>query len=424
MIRRSKLRSAACALQQAQLEWLDERDRPSVDEQLAVVRKLQRRRANVRRNAVVLMVAACTVAAVGYRFREPSNVTFSVQGHDGKIGDPIDSNDVEQGVAFSEGSQLTVAPHGRARVVAVNAKGANVVLERGTVHANVIHRDRTSWSLSAGPFAIRVTGTAFDATWDPATERLRVVMREGRVVVEGPCIAPSPLVAGEHHEWHCGGELVKVPEVRERVPVPANSELLAPSISTGTFTGTPTSTPRPSASPTLEHNAPDGRILVGSEPSPSTPSSAGGVAPVSWRDRAREGNYAEAWALAEQGGVDSLGADDLLFVADVARLAKKPAHASRLYRSVRDRFPDGAQAKTAGFQLGRLAGSSNEARTWFERYLVEQPTGQFSQEALGRLVELDASLGDRSRAVERARVYLERYPSGPHAAFARSVLGS
>ena len=54
--------------------------------------------------------------------------------------------------------------------------------------------------------------------------------------------------------------------------------------------------------------------------------------------------------------------------------------------------------------------------------LAERPGGRLDREAEGRLLESLAFM-DRNTAREAARVYLQHYPSSPHAAFARNLLG-
>jgi outer membrane protein assembly factor BamD (BamD/ComL family) len=54
--------------------------------------------------------------------------------------------------------------------------------------------------------------------------------------------------------------------------------------------------------------------------------------------------------------------------------------------------------------------------------LQEQPAGGFAREAAGRLIEAHRAAGNRAAAQTAARSYLTRYPNGPHAELARSLL--
>jgi hypothetical protein len=52
-------------------------------------------------------------------------------------------------------------------------------------------------------------------------------------------------------------------------------------------------------------------------------------------------------------------------------------------------------------------------------YLKEAPGGSLSEQALGRLIELQAGTAAGRKAAQR---YLDRYPHGSYAGFARSSL--
>ena len=93
-----------------------------------------------------------------------------------------------------------MAPDSRGRVEALGRAGASFLLERGEVRARVVHRSSTSWRFLAGPFEVRVTGTALGVDWDPARERFAVHVEEGSVVVRGPNVgAPQVVRAGEQY---------------------------------------------------------------------------------------------------------------------------------------------------------------------------------------------------------------------------------
>ena len=93
---------------------------------------------------------------------------------------------------------MTLPPRAQAHVDALDAHGATVALEAGTVDVAVVHRSHTRWSIRAGRYEIRVTGTKFSAGWDRRTDALTVTMREGSVEVIGPGMkAPARVVGGQ-----------------------------------------------------------------------------------------------------------------------------------------------------------------------------------------------------------------------------------
>jgi TolA-binding protein len=134
-------------------------------------------------------------------------------------------------------------------------------------------------------------------------------------------------------------------------------------------------------------------------------------------------------AAAQARGIDatlnrgSIG--DLVALADAARYAHDKNLAKRGLLAERARFPRSAEARAAAFVLGRMAddsGLSAEALRWYDDYLAESPHGAFAAEALGRKLVALVRSGDVGAARVVAKGYLERFPRGAHAAYAREVL--
>jgi hypothetical protein len=311
-------------------------------------------------------------------------------------------------VRFSDGTAVTLAPGGRLRVTEADAAGASMLIERGALHAVVIHAGRdTRWSILAGPFAIRVTGTMFDVAWDPATETLRVHMEEGAVRIEGPGVPPErTVVAGE--------DLV---------------------ISARDGRMTLTTARAPDGDPALPASSAAARPVIAApisaEPSHLAPASpapaiAAAPSPPAWKALAAAGKYREALEAAERPGfqrqIDHATGSDLLLLADAARFAGQPARARAALLAFRSR--PGPRGTTA-FLLGKIAadqaGASAEAVTWFETYLREDPSGALTDQALGRILELERRR-DPTAAREIAARYLAKYPNGAYAELGRSLV--
>ncbi len=432
-------------LRAASDSWLTRREVPPAEQELRALRgdvqRAGRRRAMTLMAGVASMAAGVAIViAIRSATDKPHAITFALNGGLGKTGEVWGNTNRETTVTFSDGSEVKASSAAEARVVALSERGAEIRLEQGELHARVIHRDETRWAVHAGHFTIRVTGTSFTAGWDPKTERVRIAMDEGRVVVFGPCLADTgeALVGGESREWKCGAPAAPTSTSTGPVPVLPTSTPTSTVPVPVPVLPTPTSnpTPRPSASPALGHNAPDGRILSGSEPTPPT-SNPTVPAPVpvpepppvpappepTWRDLAKTRRYQDAWTAAKSTNASAQASSvELYELAEVARLAGDRAGAVQLYRSIRDRFSGSAEAARAAFQLGRLSGSS-ETYGWMQTYLREQPTGAFASETLGRLIELSMARGDRPTATTYAKQYLAQYPTGAHAEYARSVVG-
>ena len=147
-----------------------------------------------------------------------------------------------------------------------------------------------------------------------------------------------------------------------------------------------------------------------------------------WRQLAGDGSYGLALADAKQRGfkglLNSSNSEDLVLLANCARLAGDPTSATQAYLSVRRRFAGSHHAALAAFMLGRLAFDYNGAYAtsakWYRTYLNERPSGGLAHAALGRLMESLQRLGD-PKAQALALKYQKRYPHGPHAKLAQQI---
>ena len=80
-------------------------------------------------------------------------------------------------LAFSDGSTVTFRAGSAGRVERLTGRGAEVILDRGSLDAHVVHAGATIWLVHAGPFQVRVTGTRFSTRWSGG--RLEVALYEG-----------------------------------------------------------------------------------------------------------------------------------------------------------------------------------------------------------------------------------------------------
>lgn len=336
--------------------------------------------------AAALLLVVGAVAIWSLMPNRPAPVAF-------RPGAWLETRSSEQlPLRFAEGTQVVVHPISKVHVESVDPRGARMAVERGSVSANIVHRSDTHWAFAAGPFRVRVTGTALRISWDPASEVFEVRVDRGSVAVSGPLLQGERIVRG--------GERCSVALRQRRLEVTQKEA-------------------RDSADevPHLEvHDLP-----VMSDP--STDDLTGSS--LHWLELEHLGRYAEAVARAEAEGLERIyssgSADELMSLARAARLANRRAIANQALLRCRQRFPGARQAATAAFVLGREAPPTLAAR-WFGTYLQEDPSGPLAREAAGRLVESYQQAGKFAQAQMAAQAYLRQYPSGPHAAFARSVL--
>ena len=321
-------------------------------------------------------------------------------------------------VSFSDGSELVLEAAGEAKIATTDARGADVVLTRGRAHLRVVHRSRTRWTVQSGPFTVHVVGTAFSVSWQPEQGVFEIDMLEGRVLVEGPNLPERSLSGGE----------------RLRLG-PGTAEEPAVLVAAETAVGADDDEAQDGASVAAGDDmaAADDTAVDGTAPA-VTPSDVAEVTTprAANRDRAVAATPAPRAAPTDTRALSDAeldqtmaraGADGLLSLADQARRGRDP-RAAHICETLRARFPGSAAASVAAFHLGRLHQQDGDlvaAAGWLRTYLREQPGGHWVAEANGRLLEVLVATDDLDAARELAATYLERYPSGAHASFARSL---
>jgi TolA-binding protein len=340
--------------------------------------------------AAVAFVVAFVVARAG-----KDDLRFEVAGRAGQTGATLTAQaGTPLPMRFSDGSVLTFHPGAQARVARLFDNGAELLLDGGRLVADVRHTGQARWSLAAGPFTVRVTGTRFVADWTPTTGKLSIEMLEGSVIVEGPSLGAGLVLAG--------GESLDVGVASPAVVTRARAQAQVETVAEATE-------PAPSEAPAT----PPARPLA------------------SWSELAASRRYAEALAAAEREGFPrlcrQLDAGGLLSLGDAARYASSPSRARQAYQALVRRFSHDQRSQDALFALGRLeseAGATKAAARWFERYLDSARNPPLGEEAAGRLLEIHDRAGDAEAAAHAAQRYLDRYPTGLRAGLARKVLAA
>ncbi len=314
---------------------------------------------------------------------------------------------------FSDGTHIDMAPRTRVRVVELGNYGAHLSLESGLAHVKVSRLPHAAWRVSAGPFAVRITGTRFDLRWNPEQDDFELDLTEGHVEVSG-CVLGSgfKMSAGQTVHASCRRGHFDVVDAGARARV----------------AGTPST-----AGPLAVVAVPE-PVVASTEAAPARAHNAGAHAgsserALSWRALAAKGQFREAFAAANIAGWDrlcaSVSADDLGLLADSARYAGDVSKQAQVLGSLRKRFARRQSAALAAFALGRLEfddhGAYRKAAGWFLTYLKEQPHGALAREARGRLMEATLRAGDVSAARVLAERYLHDYPTGPHAKLAERI---
>jgi len=375
------------------------------------------RRAVVRKLAIAALVCIALIAALwAWRSLDAPEEAAGGAGvrpvASGKWFEPESS---PERLEFADGSVVLASPRARLQATRVRPNGATMTLERGSIDVDVRHHDETQWTFVAGPYRVDVTGTSFVLDWSPDARTLTVDMREGSVVVRGPGGLERTLTGGESAVLRPDPEREPAPVFPPEQPSSPDGPGDPPPIEDAALE---TPSPEPEAQP--ERPRPSVRRPKTRRPAEPEPAGEG-----TWREVARRGDYERALKMAKALGLeelrDALPPGELYELADAARFAGSADEAKRTYEAVRARFPSHDLAARAAFDLGVLSKGRQQV-DWFEAYLRERPGGPLAREALGRLLELHAKAGDLVRGRDRARVYLERYPRGPHASIAQRLL--
>ncbi len=415
---------------------------------------LYQRHAPGRIRGVRMLVAAIATVAlvVGGTavFRSFDAVTYQVMNGSIGPGGFVRPTATGTTIVFSEGSEISLGASARTRVDGLTADGGRVVVESGSVHARITPRKRARWSVEAGPYSIRVTGTAFNVKWSWTNELLDIQMDHGSVIVTGP-LAPAGvtltagmrLTANPRSGLAIGGGTASggadsrrglaaamVDEPREDGVADA-AESAPPQVEPGLGLadkprGVGAAVRQKAVSAAAHHGADrrQGGGLSASET--SVPSSE------TWDRQLARGHFQAILDDAEARGIDRVLANvsgrDLSALADAARYGHRPALARRTLLSMRDRFPRSSEARDAAFFLGGLAedaaGASGhgDALNWYQQYLGESSRGRYAAQALGRKMVMTQKLKGAEAAGSVAGEYLERFPDGPYAAAARKLL--
>lgn len=303
-----------------------------------------------------------------------------------------------ESLSFSDGSRLELGARAEIALSKLAPEQAHLELARGHVDATIRKGTGRTWTLGAGPYSVRVVGTAFSVDWDAGSRFFAVNVREGKVLVTGGELRHEGILL------HAGERIERQgPPPTQAEPEPTASEK------------------RNEAAPSASPDAP--------LPLPSV-TSAAPSADEDFRAQASRGNYAAAMAMARRAGVErlsrELSAKDLLLLANTARYAGSSQEAHRALLRLRERFPGSPSAVHAALLLASQAEdrdkNSAEAERWLRTFLKESSQGELAAGARARLLAMLLRRGAQEEARQVARDYLRLHPNGQHVAQAQAVL--
>jgi hypothetical protein len=377
-------------------------------EQRMTVRNVGRGWASARPRVAWLggmAAAACLLVALGTFWQStPAALSYAVV--DGAVVGGVVVASEHTKIRFSDGSEVSLQPGAQASIAGLTARGGRLRLQQGRAKLDIAKKPDASWFVDAGPYAVRVTGTAFDVRWSSAERKFELDLHHGSVVVTGPQIGAGLTLSP-------GQRLVGRAEGPVTVEGPR-------SMAAAKVKPSEPNSPLPAPTPSVGLPLPASELQADARSETSSAYSG-------WARQVAQGKFQSVIDEAQRRGLEqalsTASLEELSALADAARYASRTAIARRALLAARQRFPRSAPAREAAFFLGRLAEESGQgALEWYDRYLAESPKGPYAAQALGRRMMIFYRQQGKDSAQPLARSYLERFPNGPYASAARKII--
>jgi transmembrane sensor len=295
-------------------------------------------------------------------------------------------------ILLSDGSVLSLGDRGELEVL--DNSGTAVVLKQraGAVDYDVHPGGPRKWTIECGLATVEVVGTSFRIARSDL--HLRVEVTRGKVLVRGERVPDRvvQLVAGMSLDVDAPAP----PAWEEWTAAPPEATLA------------PTAAPPPAAAaPFLPSNL-----------APGVPS---------WHDLAARGEYEEAYATLGPEGMRraarGASVEDLLALADIARLSRHARDAVAPLTQVISLHEDDSRASLAAFTLGRVhldeLHAPAAAADAFAKAIALGVPGGLAEDAYAHLVEARSRSGDAEGANAAYRDFAKRFPGSPRDATVR-----
>jgi transmembrane sensor len=281
-------------------------------------------------------------------------------------------------LALSDGSQLSATAGTRLEPFENSSHAVGLLLARGEATFDIKPGGPRRWTIEAGLATVEVVGTRF--TLRREEKRLSLKVERGVVLIRGDRVPDRARRLKD-------GEALELSEPEVVAPPPA---------------------PEPAPAPP--------RLAIA--PPPTAP------VQVEWASLAQRGDYRGAFEMLGEPGLRQELArvvDDpqqLLALADVARMSGHPALAVAPLSSIVQRHRASPDAPLAAFTLGKieldaLGHPAKAAEAFGAAIELKAPQG-LVEAAWARLVEAHSRAGNRDRARAAAAEYDKLFPAGQH----------
>jgi hypothetical protein len=378
---------------------------------------------------LTLAFAATVLVAVGtfvlLQVLVPKPITFWIgdQTKGGEEGAWLQADTGALPIRFEDGTRVELQQGAAGRVFAADREDVRVVLSKGRVEAKIEKETQSRWTVEAGPYHVVALGTVFEVSWKNDPLLLEVFVQSGRVEVKGPGIQAIGVRLQERDRLrlskagaHFSLSVENVPDKPPAPPPPEEQNARDEAIKAVKVQSV---TRPPRKKPKKKSAVSEAKVATLDRHRPET-----------WQDLCDLGRYSDAVLAAEKQGfarlLKTLDDAQLWRLADAARYTGRGKLAREALLSIRRRYRSSWRARVAAFLLGRIAiemlNDPREASGWFNIYLREDPDGPLAEEALGRRIGTCRQAGMRAESCRVAAKYLDRFPEGSFAEYARSVL--
>jgi transmembrane sensor len=287
---------------------------------------------------------------------------------DGRPLDALETSEKPLTVRLGDDSEIRLAAKSRIEPLTSTGSRFELLLARGSAEFSVTPGGPRRWLVEAGAARVEVVGTVFRVTRGATS--VRVSVSRGSVLVRGENVPGwvQRLNAGEH----------LTVTGKERASTEPAADAVAEAVSAAVSPA-----PASASAAAAEASAPEVQQMEPAAPSTTRPSAR----PQRHRSRAapnvaepvRELSPAERYAALGPDGLakatlSATTIEQLLELADIARLSGHPQDAVGPLKRALDAFRSSRQAALAAFTLGRVLldqlNASDPAAEAFERALV------------------------------------------------------
>jgi transmembrane sensor len=404
-----------------------------------VWRGVQRRRAAAARRRPVQWFAAvgCAAAAValivlawrGWGDRARLEGAGPLRFADDREITTMVATSAPATFAFTDGSHVDLGPGTRLELLDNGATSFSALLASGRATFDVRAGGPRRWSVECGVLGVEVIGTRF--TVERVAGGARVSVQHGVVLVRGERVRDRVQRLTEGESLEVAGFETELVPTASATAIVATATVAAATVAAATAAAPPPGPESPATPPARPSPStlpptplwPAAAASMSTAPSASSSEPPAPPAPAAagdWRKLAERRDNAGAYAVLGPSGIASssqnASVDDLLALADVARLSGHPADAvAPLTRVVAD-HPDDPRAPLAAFTLGRLSldalGRPAQAAAAFQRAIQLGLPQSLREDAYARLVEARSRAGDEAGARTAARDYEQQFPDG------------